>query len=73
VGIDGTAYFRANDDATGQELWRSRGTSASTKLVKDLDPDAGDSLPLNFTRVRDVLFFSADTPGSGRELWKHVR
>ena len=32
------AYFAATDAAHGEELWRTDGTAAGTKLVKDIRP-----------------------------------
>lgn len=39
-------------------------------LVKDLATGLGSSTPLNLVDVNGTLFFTADTTGIGRELWK---
>ena len=37
VAFDGYVYFAANDDVTGNELWRTDGTTAGTTLVRDFN------------------------------------
>ena len=73
--VDGTLFFRADDGANGQELWKSDGTEAGTVLVKDIEPGVYGSYPLSssplyLTNVDGTLFFSADDGSNGRELWK---
>ena len=53
----------------GQELWTSDGTSAGTRLLKDISPGTSGSAPRNFTRVGGTIFFSA-TGTNGTELWR---
>jgi ELWxxDGT repeat protein len=63
-------FFAHNDGTTGLEPWLSTGTrGAGTLLVKDIHPGPGGSHPSDFTRVGSRIFFSAEEPGSGRELW----
>ena len=74
VGDKRILFFRAWDGSSGTELWRSDGTSAGTKQVKDIDPGPGSSFPQAF-RVMKVgtkrfLFFSANDGTSGSELWR---
>jgi ELWxxDGT repeat protein len=60
-------FIRANDGVHGWEPWISDGTTAGTKLLKDIDP--GD--PLGLGAIGDRFYFSA-TDGRdrhGRELW----
>ncbi len=38
ITVDGVAYFFADDGVAGRELWRSDGTAAGTRMVKDLTP-----------------------------------
>src|SRR5262249_15183498 len=45
------------------------GTPAGTALVKDINPGSAGSSPSGLTAVGDRLFFSAQAPGTGRELW----
>ena len=73
--VDTRLFFVAGDEAHGGELWVSDGTSGGTRLVKDLTPGRGDSLPYNLTAVgRTLLFFrfipgTLDAPGR-TELWR---
>jgi ELWxxDGT repeat protein len=60
--------FSATDDAHGRELWRTDGTVAGTKLLKDINP-TGSSDPSRFVRVGTKVFFIADDGTHGRELW----
>ena len=40
-------YFRASDGEKGSELWVSDGTKTGTKLLKDISPGTGSSLPVS--------------------------
>jgi ELWxxDGT repeat protein len=62
-------YFAAQDSSNGRELWRSDGTAAGTRLVKDIYPGPSDSNPHNLVGVRGVLFFIA-TEGFQTALWR---
>jgi len=68
-------YFAANDGSHGNELWRSDGTEAGTRLVKNIYEDDrllsfNDSNPKEFSTFNGELYFSADDGTHGRELWK---
>ncbi|MBI3784800.1 MAG: hypothetical protein HY270_15510, partial [Deltaproteobacteria bacterium] len=70
VDVNGTLFFAANDGATGNELWKSNGTSAGTVQVKDIETGGyGDSSPELLTNVNGTLFFAA-AEGANRGLWK---
>lgn len=60
--------FLAGDGTHGQELFRSDGTEAGTRLIKDINPN-GDSVPLEITPYDGRVFFSADEGVHGNELW----
>jgi ELWxxDGT repeat protein len=51
-------YFSALDATTGQELWRTNGTS--TTRVADINPTGTDgSYPYGFARLGDYIYFNA--------------
>ncbi|MEN3943260.1 ELWxxDGT repeat protein [Prosthecobacter sp. SYSU 5D2] len=54
---------------TGRELFRSGGSLATTKILKDIVVGEGSSNPEQLTEVDGKLFFTAQTPTNGRELW----
>jgi ELWxxDGT repeat protein len=62
-------YFPACDRRHGCELWSSKGTSATTRLVRDLRPGPRDSRPAGLISLGRRLFFVARTK-AGRELWQ---
>lgn len=66
-------FFAARDDERGTELWVSNGTAAGTIVAADIVPGDGydehSSGPEEITAAGDRLFFTADVPGYGRELW----
>jgi len=70
-------YFRANDGATGYELWKSDGTESGTQLIKEINPAGDDgssryggSFPQEFTSLGGKVFFTANDGVTGDELWK---
>ncbi|HRO71804.1 MAG TPA: hypothetical protein PK951_15545, partial [Chitinophagaceae bacterium] len=70
TSVDGVLYFRPDDGAHGDELWKTDGTVNGTVMVKDIFPGAaGCELEL-FTNVNGVLFFKANDGVLGAELWK---
>ena len=62
-------FFTTDDGSHGNELWTSDGSEAGTYLVADLNPGPAGSLPTGLSNINGQLFFSAWSPGSGRELW----
>ena len=64
------AYFAANDGPHGIELWRTDGTNAGTKMVKDISPDKGFSRPNGFAQASDGTVYFSAVDSSGFELWK---
>ncbi len=70
--VAGTAFFRADTDAGGIELWKSDGTFAGTGQVRDINPGAGDSFPLGLAAVNGMLLFNAFTPTIDEELWRGI-
>lgn len=62
-------YFAADDGSgAGTELWKADNTSAV--MLKDINPGAGSSTPMNMRVMGNLMFFSADNGVHGRELWK---
>jgi ELWxxDGT repeat protein len=70
VEMGGEYYFAADDGVSGEELWKSDGTSAGTVLVKDIWGGSSSSSPAELTVVGGTIFFTAQDVTSGRELWK---
>jgi ELWxxDGT repeat protein len=60
--------FLAKDGRHGLELFRSDGTEAGTRLIKDINP-TGDSVPLGMTSFNGRVYFSADDGVHGIEPW----
>lgn len=75
-----TVLFTGISPSTGQELFRTDGTTAGTSLVKDIHPGVTDSIPTALTELNGVIYFAADDsvtvdPNTGfgvfdRELWR---
>ncbi|RKG63565.1 hypothetical protein D7V80_30145, partial [Corallococcus sp. CA054B] len=68
-------FFMAPDAATGLELWVSDGTTANTRLVKDLTPGTEDSYLTHLTASGSTLVFFKETydataDATRYELWR---
>ena len=63
------AFFAAADDAHGEELWVTDGTTAGTKMVKDIKPGSAGSDINWMARFNDKVVFAADDGTNGMELW----
>lgn len=66
-------YFSANGTSSlvtggGREVWRVN-LGDVTPFV-EIMPGSQGSDPKEFTVVGSTMYFTADSPGSGRELWK---
>jgi ELWxxDGT repeat protein len=67
--------FSANDGNNGTELWVSDGTAQGTRMLVDIAPGKDPrgiprgSYPSLFTAVGSKVYFRADTPNYGTELW----
>jgi ELWxxDGT repeat protein len=70
TNVNGVVFFVANDGVSGNELWKTDGTSAGTVLVKDIRAGGAGSLPQNLVNVNGTLYFTAIDSTRGRELWK---
>jgi len=67
--LGGFWYFSAKTLFTGEELFRTDGTSATPTLVKDLNPGSGDSFISRMTIYNGMLWFTATDGVVGNELW----
>jgi ELWxxDGT repeat protein len=70
TAVGSTLFFAANDGVHGNELWKSDGTAAGTKMVKNIRPLGKSSDPQNLVNVNGTLFFTANDGAHGRELWR---
>lgn len=66
--IGNTMFFAANNGVFGTELWKTDGTTAGTKLVKDLLPGPLSSYPAMLTAAGNKVFFNAIYQNHN-ELW----
>lgn len=58
VSGDTLLYFIADDGNNGPELWKSNGTSAGTKLVKNITPGIEGTYFQNLVNINNHLFFT---------------
>lgn len=66
--MNGIVYFSAADGTAGRELWRTDGSEAGTRRVRDIYPGLAGSSPKNAAVFSDRLFFAANS-AQGEELW----
>ncbi len=69
VEVDGKLYFAANASATGIELYRFDGQSATR--VTDIFPGSGSSNPTHLTKLNEVLIFQATPDGHDNHLYSY--
>ena len=70
-----TLFFAASAPSTGRELWKTDGTREGTVQVADIVPGPASSLgprwlPGLSALVDGILYFTAEEPATGTELWK---
>ncbi|HEX5716667.1 MAG TPA: ELWxxDGT repeat protein, partial [Thermoanaerobaculia bacterium] len=70
VEMGGVLYFTSSDGIHGTELWRTDGTAAGTRMVKDVCPGSCASWIFRLAVWGSSLYFSADDGAHGSELWK---
>jgi ELWxxDGT repeat protein len=72
IGPEGDIYFSAPGDGLGYELWRSNGTTAGTRRVRDAGlPAASGQRPFVLRYANDLLFYNFDSDNSGgMEVWR---
>jgi ELWxxDGT repeat protein len=75
TNVNGALFFAAKNEQNvfgvdiNNQLWRSDGTQAGTKMVADINVGA-DANPKYLTNVNGTLFFQADDGLHGPELWR---
>ncbi len=69
TAVGDEVFFCANDGSTGNELWRSDGTTAGTVRVADINPGPPSASPQPTAVHGDTFYFNADDGTSGNELW----
>ena len=69
--MPGAAFFRAEDATGGQELWRSDGTAAGTRLAADIRPGTDSGAPKGLLNHQGKIYFNASNGTDGKELWIH--
>lgn len=69
VRLGDAVLFAAGEETAGRELWRTDGTAAGTRLVRDLLPGPAGSSPRELVALGGKVYFLAET-GSGEGLWR---
>ena len=69
VELGGSVYFAAQNGTTGREVWKSDGTSASTRLYKDIRPGISSSDASELALYNGLIYLSADDGKVGQEPW----
>jgi len=67
--IGGKAYFTAELEGLGRELYSTDGTAAGTTLVKEIIVGATGSGIREFVAMGGLLYLNADDGVAGDELW----
>lgn len=69
LNVDGTSFFVARDSAHGRELWRSDGTQAGTRMVRDVTPGWQSSNILQMTPFKNGVAFFVRGEDQKLALW----
>ena len=73
IEIQGRLFFSADDGVSGRELWMVNGDGTGLNRVtanQEIFAGAGSSYPTELTEINGQLFFFANTPSNGQELWR---
>ncbi|NJC87371.1 MAG: hypothetical protein FIB02_02390 [Desulfuromonas sp.] len=69
--VGSNVYFVGSDGVHGAELWVTDGTTAGTRMVRDITPGSTGSVVEELTNVNGVLYFvTSDWVYHGEELWR---
>lgn len=63
-------FFTAADGDAGRELWRTDGTKAGTRRIKDIRPGVQGSEPHDLVIFQGKVWFVASSAGGGEEIWR---
>ena len=71
VRFNGLLFFQAYTNTEGREIWVSDGTTANTRLLKDINPGASSGISSFSSAVvlGDLLYFIANDGENGHQLW----
>lgn len=69
IVLHGALLFSGCTPAWGCELWRSDGSPAGTRRLREIVPGTGGSAPRGFALLGDRVYFFADDP-TGIALWQ---
>ena len=69
--LNGTAIFLANDGVHGDELWASRGSAGTTRMLADISPGGGQpgSVSVSAHAIFDGLLYLNVSANSTGMLW----
>ncbi len=67
--IGDTLIFPAGDNTTGKELWISKGTQATTALLKTIRPGSSSGVGTSFRSNGSKVFFIGNDGVNGDCLW----
>ena len=71
VVMNGKIYFIGSASASGNELWKTDGTTTGTTMVKDIHTgtSGGCDFTEHFTVMGNKIYFAADNGSHALELW----
>lgn len=70
IRVGNMGFFRAISATRGQELWMTDGEAGNTQIVREIYPGSTTAAIHGLTVAGCNLFFRANSPGRGYELWK---